>query len=87
MKETDNKEIAQIRFEFTDGTWFILDQHSLRHLKTETKLEVDFSLSKVFEEIESKRIKNEEENTIRGYNLGIDTGEDVGTRDVGPGQN
>ncbi len=46
MKELELKEIAQIRFEFSDGTWFILDHQSMQHLKPETKQEVDSSMAK-----------------------------------------
>lgn len=84
MKELELKEIAQIRFEFTDGTWFILDQQSMRHLKFETKQEVDFALSKTFEEIEAKRLAALE--TDSGNHIGVDVSDTVKSKDVGPGQ-
>lgn len=85
MREMENKEIGQIRFEFTDGSWFIVDQMKLRHLKTETKLEMDFALSKVFEELEAIRIQAGESDTNENT-LGIDVNDTIKTKDVGPGQ-
>lgn len=84
MKELDNKEVGQIRFEFTDGTWFILDHQSLKHLKTETKLKMDFVLSEVFEEIECKRLEAGESDS--NNDLGINVDDSIKTRDIGPGQ-
>jgi len=80
MKELDLKEIGQIRFEFTDGTWFILDHQSMRHLKFETKQEVDFALSKACEEIEAKRIAAGETDNPENH-LGINVKEDIQTKD------
>lgn len=84
MRELENKEIGQIRFEFTDGTWFIFDHMQMRHLKIETKLEMDFVLSKVFEELEAKRLQAGESDTSN--DLGIDVDDSIRTKDIGPGQ-
>ena len=80
MKELENKEISQIRFEFIDGTWFILDHHSLNHLKRETRQEVDFALSKAFEEIEAKRLLSLEKNNPENH-LSIETKENINIKD------
>lgn len=79
MHEMENKEVGQIRFEFSDGTWFILDQQSLRHLKAETKLEIDFAISKAFEEIEAKRLEAEKLNSDE--DLGINVKDVINTKD------
>lgn len=79
MHEMENKDVGQIRFEFSDGTWFILDQQSLRHLKTETKLDIDFAISKAFEEIEVKRL--EAEKIESAQDLGINVKDDINTKD------
>jgi hypothetical protein len=80
MKELENKEIGQIRFEFIDGTWFILDQASLRHISFETKTKLDFATSEAFEQIEAKRrIAGESDNPEN--HLGIEVKEDINTKD------
>lgn len=79
MKEFETKEIAQIRFEFTDGTWFIFDHQTMRHLKPETKLEVDFALSKACDEIETAR--EIAEKTQGGKDFNIETQENINTKD------
>lgn len=87
MEEMHDKEIGQIRFEFTDGSWFVLDEMKLRHLDTQTRTELNIAISKTFEEIEHKRIQSEAENILRSPDIGISTQDGIGTRDVGPGQN
>lgn len=79
MEEFDNKEVGQIRFEFTDGTWFILDQNSLRHLKSETKNEVDSAISKACGEILEKR--KEAEKQEGASDLGVQVTEELNTKD------
>lgn len=80
MKELENKEIGQIRFEFTDGTWFILDQASLRHVSFETKTKLDFATSEAFEQIEEKRKKAGETDKQENH-LGINVKENINSKD------
>lgn len=84
MEELDNKNIGQIRFEFDDASWFILDHQTLKHVKPETKLELDFAISKVYEEIQTARDKAKEKKG--GSDLGINTNDDIDSKDVFGGQ-
>jgi hypothetical protein len=79
MRELENKEIGQIRFEFKDGTWFILDHQSLQHVTFETKNKIDFALSEAFEQIEAKRKLSGDPD--KADNLNINVKDDVNSKD------
>ena len=79
MREFENKEIGQIRFEFTDGTWFILDRSSFQHISFETKTKLDFATSEAYEQIEAKRIAAGENDSSN--DLGINVNDSIKTKD------
>ena len=82
MREMENREVGQIRFQFTDGTWFVLDQMSLKHVNSESKMKLDFAVSEVFEQIEEAREKAEQiQKENENFHLGIDVKEDINSKD------
>lgn len=81
---SEEKKVTQIRFEFDDETWEIIDHQNLKHIKEETKAKLDVALFNLVEELYEKRAESEKEEG--GSDLGIEVKEDIKTKDVGPGQ-
>jgi hypothetical protein len=75
MKELENKEIDAIRFEFKDGTSFVLDPMKLQHVSYEAKNELDLTISRVFNEIEEKRMQHKDDEG--GPDLGVNANDNV----------
>lgn len=77
MKELENKEISQIRFEFTDGTWFFIANHNLQFVSKETKDQIDLAISKAFNEIEKAGEIHDSKNYEKGQDLGVQASENI----------